>query len=552
MTADGFATKEMSSAQLHEPLISLEDPDDGLDLMCKLVVIRHADRTCKQKVPIKFSGEPPDGFPLNEDIRSGGVITDLIPKVESLRPQCRSDESVFLNGLRILRSGKEDLKVKIERNELGWILKLKWGGSLTPLGMSQSELAGIDFKQHLPPGSLDVKAFASGDTRCQETASCFLKGLLGDASFPIRSDDGPDGLGSLDETPFRHSPLVESMRTEISQLLMSGRRIDDEFITALFPHGESHCATTALQGIRDQYVSFAEAVMHLKDLIDSFTESIGSLDQSIALNLGETVGLMHSRWHGIWKSVHRTDRVNRPAVSATTRWKTQQTPSGVPFSSLQISLIGEIYDNAQYDFRHNYPILPDPAVQALLVEIRSLVTLLSLVVTPLEYGISKEDKSFIGSTFLHPLIRKLRFDLRIACALPLGDEAVYLEKHAEELVSTHPRIRLYFAHHSHVFSLVNVFNSTDSVFPPTAVDIATLGYLCEVVVSVHRSRVTGEFTLAVDLFAGDDMTRHDGRLTIATVPVLRGKTTRAQDLEDFFTRILAIPGLPSIGENNLS
>ena len=318
--------------------------EQSFSLSCLIGIIRHADRTCKQKVALKFSGVPPQGFSLDEDIRSIEGLSRLREVIEIRRRECLSEDTAINHALRIMLSGSEEVKVKIETPESGWILKLKWGGTLTALGQRQAAVAGTHFRSRFcRDGESDVRFFASTDTRCQETARAFATSFQGTHEVEIRSGDGPDGLGNLDDTPFRHSPLVKSMRTEISRLLMSGRRIDESFKSELF---EDSCSgLDALEWINSEHGTFSLAVNHLKALIDDFSARLDSPELS----------LLRSRWLYIHKSFHRTDSAGQAsAFTPRSRRKAQQTTSGVWFTSLQVSLIGDIYDNCQYDFRHNY------------------------------------------------------------------------------------------------------------------------------------------------------------------------------------------------------
>ena len=502
-------------------------------LVCAIALFRHADRTCKQKVSLKFAGDPPSQFSVNEDIRAASLFRELAKYVRERRTECKSEESVYMNGLGILQSEKEDLKVKIERLPTGWLLKLKWGGSLTSVGVAQSVAAGREFRQLLgSEAASDLKVYSSTDTRCQETAAAFVKGLVDEPeSVRIRAEDGPDGLGSLDETGFRHSSIVGRMRSEISSLLMSGRRIDKEFEADLFPDkSEAWAAKAALTQIASKYRSFADAVLDLREKLDSFVAAISKLDKSLSANSSESLGLMANRWLAIWKSLHRMDRTGNSST----------TVSGAPFSSVQISLIGEIFDNAHFDLRHSLANLKSINAKAAtqLATLSDLVTLLSRVVTPAEYGLSTVDKSYIGSTFLQPLIRKLRFDFRLSAGIPLGEEAMYLTKHDDsDAVQNSARTRLYFAHHSHMMSFVNVLKSESLLTEEFSRDVAWLhqidhlSYLSRIVLCVYRTEL-GRWRLTVQVGTGDKSALHT---------VVDGTTESVESIDEFFNAMLLLP-----------
>ena len=563
------------AGSIEYPLICLNDGTDShsggeFNLRCVMALIRHGDRTCKQKVTLKFNDNPPDGFPVNEDIRSFSDIALLTEAVQQHQSSCRSDPPVFTNGLRILRSGKSDLKVKIELNPNGWILKLNWGGNLTELGTAQSTAAGISFRSFFPSdlSSLDVKAYASADARCKETASFFLKGFV-PTPVSIRSDDGPDGLGSLDDTPFRHSPMVDKLRSEISSLLMNGKRIDFEFVSELFPSSSiSSSAELALLEIGKNHKSFATAVLHLRDLTDQLVESIAVIDPTIVLCQHENIGLMHSRWFGISRGINKVSSVQsspeQSGMSPMSKWRSVSTQSGVLFSAIQISLIGEIFDNSQYDFRHNYFVLYSisPHSSDLLSSIRDLSTLLNRVITPCEHGLTREEKSFIGVTFLQPLIKKLRFDFRICANINLGEDQVHLERHAEKVDSEMIRTRLYFAHHSHMISLVNILNNFPENQFQSNIDylykIDHLGYLSQIVIEVLEGQL-GLWKIRVSISIGDDFTERE-MMKFEMVKILEG-IVKKEGIDNFFNSILSIPkdhleltksasGLPTIGESS--
>jgi hypothetical protein len=277
---------------------------------------------------------------------------------------------------------------------------------------------------------------------------------------------------------------------------------------------------------------------------------------------------MRCRWNHIHKTFHRTDGIVQTPRS---RWKSQQTASGVLFTSLQVSLVGEIYDNSQYDFRHNFDLLQSTEARSILAHIRDLVSQLSAVIIPLEYGVTPEEKAFIGSTFLHPLIRKLRFDFRLVANLPLGDEEIFLAKQDERTASQSggPRARFYFAHHSHIYAFVSILESVDSIFPAnifqTNLDglrsIPAYGYLCELIVTVSKHRRSDSWKLTFDVFPGDSFADRSGELSFEPIRVVSGVCSSANEIDDIFSAILAIPAksgnapshlrrLPTIGEQS--
>lgn len=569
-----------------DPLIQFDEGDSGphsqksSDLVCVLALVRHGDRTCKQKIQLKFHGEIPTNLPMHEDIRSKEVM-DTIGHLLSgdWRNCCKSDPGSILNAVQILSGEKDDLKLKIEPlvHTTGWVLKLKWGGTLTPLGITQSKECGKDFARHISKPCLsDIRAYSSTDTRCKETASAFVDGLREVADYSdhirIRFEDGPDGLGSLEDLPFRHSPRVERVRSEISALLMNGSAISEELKDDLFPT-EDYCLNcvvpgrTALGTIFTKYKSFSRAVSDLKVIIDEFVEGLGILSSSSSSShqgpqffLNESIGLVHARWSHIAKNFQKSygsSTLPRSAsASPRSRWKSVdggRTQSGALFSSVQISLIGEIHDNAQYDYRHNI-IRFDENLKAHLERIRSLSNLLSQVVTPSEHGLTLMDRTCIAATFIRPLIHKFRFDFRLATGVALEDESIYLKKQDETLSSGGScRVRLYFAHHSHLISLINLVRSLDantdfrSNFLVSSnfafIDqIDLLGYLGRVVLRVYKEQ-DGRLRLSISVSKGDDFSVRDST-NFPIQDVLEAIFPSKESLDAIFTKWLSLAAHP--------
>lgn len=202
------------------------------ELRCVLAVIRHGDRTPKQKMKMHVC------HPLFLDFyaaRAAGktrkdlkikavadlehlldVSKQLLAKFESREPEFMAflaerergfgeDASDRVQGLRTLRdvlqrwrlvgiNRKVQLKPKEVEDETGRVRKLllviKWGGDLTHMGKEQAELLGQKFRRVMYPGGEaglnrlhstyrhDLKIYTSDEGRVQKTAASFAKGLL--------------------------------------------------------------------------------------------------------------------------------------------------------------------------------------------------------------------------------------------------------------------------------------------------------------------------------------------------------------------------------------
>jgi len=344
---------------------------------------------------------------------------------------------------------------------------------------------------------------------------------------------------------------------------MNGSAISEELKEDLFPSEDYYPGTvppgrSVLDKIFSDYKSFSRAVSDLKVIIDEFVSVLGNVassttEPSSPLFLNESMSLVHARWSHIAKSFQKSyGGVRSASASPRSRWKSVEggrTQSGALFSSIQISLIGEIHDNSQYDFRHNFYQLHscDKKLSSLLERIRSLSNLLAHVVTPCEHGLSLVDRTYIGATFLRPLIQKFRFDCRLSTGYPLGDESVYLNKHNESLSSS-CRVRLYFAHHSHLISLINLVRSLDAKSYLVSSDLATLdsigllGYLSRVIIRIYKT-FEGQFKVIFSISKGDDFSRREPT-SFPSVDVVETIFPNREALDNFFTHWLSLATLP--------
>ena len=198
------------------------------ELRCVIAVIRHGDRTPKQKMKIKvtevqyldyfhnFAKSPTKELKvksksalvrfldITRDIILQGQVNieqDLFRKLRQIRdvlerweisginrklqmkPQKWAEDNIFNEKSGITEGPK------LRATEI--LLILKWGGDLTPLGREQAESVGTKFRHLMYPdheggGVLrlhstyrhDLKIKASDEGRVMKTAAAFAKGLL--------------------------------------------------------------------------------------------------------------------------------------------------------------------------------------------------------------------------------------------------------------------------------------------------------------------------------------------------------------------------------------
>jgi hypothetical protein len=201
-----------------------KDSLDQEELRCIIAVIRHGDRTPKQKMKVKVALSPYLEYyhsytksPYKDlkvksksalvkflDITRNIITAGTLAKDDSLLRKLRQIKDVLerweisgINRKLQMKPQKWSIDPIIaeenssfnEATEL--LVILKWGGDLTPLGRTQAEQVGALFRHNLYPdteggGVLrlhstyrhDLKIKASDEGRVMKTAAAFTKGLL--------------------------------------------------------------------------------------------------------------------------------------------------------------------------------------------------------------------------------------------------------------------------------------------------------------------------------------------------------------------------------------
>ncbi|XP_057344744.1 inositol hexakisphosphate and diphosphoinositol-pentakisphosphate kinase 1 isoform X9 [Manis pentadactyla] len=452
-----------------------------MELRCVIAIIRHGDRTPKQKMKMEVTH--PRFFSLFE--RHGGYKTG---KLKLKRPE-QLQEVLDITRLLLAelekepggeieeKTGKlEQLKSVLEmyghfsginrkvqltyyphgvkasnerqdhqREALApsLLLVLKWGGELTPAGRVQAEELGRAFRCMYPGGQgdyagfpgcgllrlhstfrHDLKIYASDEGRVQMTAAAFAKGLLaleGELTpILVQMVKSANMNGLLDSDGDSLSSCQRRVKARLHHILQQDASFGPEDYDQLAPTGSTSLLNS--MAIIQNPVKVCDQVFAL---IENLTQQIQERMQDpksadLQLYHSETLELMLQRW----------SKLERDFRQKSGRY--------------DISKIPDIYDCVKYDVQHNGSL----GLQG-TAELLHLSKALADVVIPQEYGISREEKLEIAVGFCLPLLRKILLDL----------QRTHEDEYSRGVLSPgrHVRTRLYFTSESHVHSLLSVF-----------------------------------------------------------------------------------------------
>ncbi|XP_069862063.1 inositol hexakisphosphate and diphosphoinositol-pentakisphosphate kinase 1 isoform X6 [Dipodomys merriami] len=452
-----------------------------MELRCVIAIIRHGDRTPKQKMKMEVTH--PRFFTLFE--KHGGYKTG---KLKLKRPE-QLQEVLDITRLLLAELEKEPsgeieektgkleqlksvlemyghfsginrkvqltyyphgVKASNDRQDVqqetlspSLLLVLKWGGELTPAGRVQAEELGRAFRCMYPGGQgdyagfpgcgllrlhstfrHDLKIYASDEGRVQMTAAAFAKGLLaleGELTpILVQMVKSANMNGLLDSDSDSLSSCQHRVKARLHHILQQDAPFGPEDYDQLAPTGSTSLLNS--MSIIQNPVKVCDQVF---SLIENLTHQIRERMQdpkSVDLQLyhSETLELMLQRW----------SKLERDFRQKSGRY--------------DISKIPDIYDCVKYDVQHNASL----GLQG-TAELLRLSKALADVVIPQEYGISREEKLEIAVGFCLPLLRKILLDL----------QRTHEDEYSRGVLSPgrHVRTRLYFTSESHVHSLLSVF-----------------------------------------------------------------------------------------------
>ncbi|XP_041795804.1 inositol hexakisphosphate and diphosphoinositol-pentakisphosphate kinase 2 isoform X6 [Chelmon rostratus] len=459
-----------------------------MELRCVIAIIRHGDRTPKQKMKMevrhplffelfeKYGGYKSGKLKLKKPKQLQEVldiarlllvelgqhndceIEEKKSKLEQLKTVLemyghfsginRKVQLTYLrNGQPKASSEEEDSK----RDGPSLLLVLKWGGELTPAGRVQAEELGRAFRCMYPGGQgdyagfpgcgllrlhstyrHDLKIYASDEGRVQMTAAAFAKGLLaleGELTpILVQMVKSANMNGLLDSDSDSLTDCQQKVKARLHEIMQKDQEFTDDDYEKLAPTS-SPSLVNSMKVIQNPVKTCDKVYALIQSLTSQIRKRLEDPKSAdLQLYHSETLELMLQRW----SKLERDFRMKN--------------------GRYDISKIPDIYDCIKYDSQHNASLgLEDT------LELFRLSRALADIVIPQEYGISKAEKLDIAQAYCVPLMKKIQLDLRRTHE----DEAVNklhpLYSRGVMSPGRHVRTRLYFTSESHVHSLLSIF-----------------------------------------------------------------------------------------------
>eukprot|EP00258_Populus_trichocarpa_P028732 XP_024444751.1 inositol hexakisphosphate and diphosphoinositol-pentakisphosphate kinase VIP2 isoform X5 [Populus trichocarpa] len=380
------------------------------ELRCVIAIIRHGDRTPKQKVKLKVTEEKllnlmlkyNGGRPRSETkLKSAVQLQDLLDATRILVPRTRpgresdseAEDFEHAEKLRQVKAVLEEgghfsgIYRKVQLKPLKWVkvpksngegeeerpvealMVLKYGGVLTHAGRKQAEELGRYFRNNMYPGEgtgllrlhstyrHDLKIYSSDEGRVQMSAAAFAKGLLdleGQLTPILVSLVSKDSsmLDGLDNA----SSEMEEAKARLNEIITSAAKI-------VHSNGSSECPwMTDGAGLPS---NASELLPKLVTLTKKVTEQVRLLAKDEDEELTETSSYEvippYDQAKALGKINIDIDRIDAGLPCGSegfllmyARWKKLErdlyNERKVRFDITQIP---DVYDSCKYDLLHN-------------------------------------------------------------------------------------------------------------------------------------------------------------------------------------------------------
>uniref|UniRef100_A0A1I8GT54 Inositol hexakisphosphate and diphosphoinositol-pentakisphosphate kinase n=1 Tax=Macrostomum lignano TaxID=282301 RepID=A0A1I8GT54_9PLAT len=499
----------ISYPTMDKPPLILTTFGTVMELRCVVAVIRHGDRTPKQKLKMPvynaafhrlFQRHRAGPKAVDVKLKKPAALQELLDIARELLVQLPTtagaaaadgeEEKPRENRLKL-----EQLRQVLERHgrfrginrkaqlkllsppptsgdargsaseSASPLLVLKWGGELTQEGREQAERLGRAFRVIYPGGESysqqdglgllrlhstyrhDLKIYASDEGRVQTTAAAFAKGFL-DLEGPL--------------TPILVQ-MVKSANTD--GLLDSGASEWRRFMAVVKARIQACLSCDREWNEADlQRIAPTGATSVLRAMyrIGNPARACKRMSACMEAICGKLAQLAEHQQQQHQKLLYHGESIDL----ALGRWRklakdfhqSNVCPTGDAVngeSRFAFSKVPDIYDNIKYDLLHNQEHFADLSQAK---ELYLLAKNMADIVVPSEYGITREEKLAIAEQVCSPLLRKILADTQYTSNLDFDECGSTRLNTDYSLNVASPerfvRTRLYFTSESHLHTLL--------------------------------------------------------------------------------------------------
>ncbi|XP_072956331.1 inositol hexakisphosphate and diphosphoinositol-pentakisphosphate kinase VIP2-like isoform X1 [Typha angustifolia] len=433
------------------------------ELRCVIAIIRHGDRTPKQKVKLKATEEKLLNLLLKYNsgkaraetkLKSAVQLQDLLDATRILVPPTRSgresdSDAEDLEHAEKLRQVKAVLEEgghfsgiyrKVQLKPLKWVkvpknngdgeeerpiealMVLKYGGVLTHAGRKQAEELGRFFRNNMYPGEgtgllrlhstyrHDLKIYSSDEGRVQMSAAAFAKGLLdleGQLTPILVSLVSKDSsmLDGLEDASIE----MDEAKARLNEIIISESKAANSNGSVQFPWMVDGAGLPA---------NASQLLPKMAKLTKKITEQVKLLaqdeDEKLAMTSSYSVLPPYDQAKALGMTIIDVARIaaglpcgSEGFLLMFARWKKlERDLYNERKDRFDITQIPDVYDSCKYDLLHNAHLNLEG-----LAELFKVAQLLADGVIPNEYGINPKQKLKIGSKIARRLLGKILIDL---------------------------------------------------------------------------------------------------------------------------------------------
>ncbi|XP_036144841.1 inositol hexakisphosphate and diphosphoinositol-pentakisphosphate kinase 2 isoform X4 [Monomorium pharaonis] len=485
--------------QLDDPPIVPTTFGKMMELRCVVAVIRHGDRTPKQKMKVevrhpkffeifaKYDGYKHGHVKLKRPKQLQEILDTARSLLTEIQHRAAGPELEEKQGkLEQLKSVLEmyghfsgiNRKVQLKYQPRGrprgsssdddrlgepsLVLILKWGGELTPAGRIQAEELGRIFRCMYPGGQEEESEMLPSHGEYAGAQGLGLLRLHSTFRHDLKIYASDEGRVQMTAAAFAKGLLA--LEGELTPILV-------QMVKSANTNGllDNDCDSSKYQNMVKTRLH--ELLQQDREFTREDREQINpgnALSINAALDFVKNPVRCCQHIHALIQKLLDIVRIKKedPKTKDTIlyhgetwelmgrRWGKIEKDFCTKNKRFDISKIPDIYDCIKYDLQHNNHTLQFEHAEELYTYAKSLAD----IVIPQEYGLTVQEKLTIGQGICTPLLKKIRADLQRN--IEESEETVNRlnprYSHGVSSPGRHVRTRLYFTSESHVHSLLTV------------------------------------------------------------------------------------------------